>query len=93
MIIGVCRTTIHIPGSVTLKDKRSVVKSLKDKIKHRFNASVAEVDDEELWQKATLGIACVSNEKGRVSDTISAILRLIENNGEIFVVDTEIDFL
>jgi hypothetical protein len=78
--VGVCKLKIHIPGSRSLKDKRSVVKSLVARLQKQFNLSVAEVDDHELWQTATIGMACVSNHNNRVDEVISAAISLIERD-------------
>ena len=93
MIVGVCKITIHIPNSLTLKDKRSVIRSLKDRLRHKFNVSVAEVENEELWQKAALGIACVSNDKEHASEMITSAINTVKNNPELFITETQIDFL
>ena len=71
---------IHIPGSRSLKDKRSVVKSLVMRLQKQFNISIAEVDDHDLWQMATIGLACVSNHNKRVDEIISAAISLIERD-------------
>jgi uncharacterized protein YlxP (DUF503 family) len=78
--VGVCKLKIHIPGSRSLKDKRSVVKSLLIRLQKQFNISVAEVDDHDLWQMATIGFACVSNHTNRVDEVISAAISLIERD-------------
>jgi uncharacterized protein YlxP (DUF503 family) len=78
--VGVCTLKIHIPGSRSLKDKRSVVKSLLMRLQKQFNISVAEVDDHDLWQMATIGFACVSNHTNRVDEVISAAISLIERD-------------
>ena len=80
MSVGVCRLKIHIPGSRSLKDKRSVVKSLIARLRKQFNLSVAEVDDHELWQMATIGMACVSQHNNRVDEVINAAISLIERD-------------
>ena len=80
MKVGVCKLKIHIPGSRSLKDKRSVVKSLVMRLQKHFNISVAEVDDHDLWQMATIGLACVSNHNNRVDEIISAAINLIERD-------------
>ncbi len=80
MNVGVCKLKIHIPGSRSLKDKRSVVKSLVARLQKQFNLSVAEVDDHELWQMVTIGMACVSNHNNRVDEVISAAISLIERD-------------
>ena len=80
MSVGICRLKIHIPGSRSLKDKRSVVKSLIARLRKQFNLSVAEVDDHDLWQMATIGMACVSQHNNRVDEVISAAISLIERD-------------
>ena len=71
---------IHIPGSRSLKDKRSIVKSIVMRLQKQFNISIAEVDDHDLWQMATIGLACVSNHNNRVDEVISAAISLIERD-------------
>ena len=71
---------IHIPGSRSLKDKRSIVKSIVMRLQKQFNLSIAEVDDHDLWQMATIGLACVSNHNNRVDEVISAAISLIERD-------------
>ena len=93
MITGICKLSIHIPGSSSLKDKRRVIKGIKDKLRHNFNVSVAEVDDEEFWQKAVLGIACVSNSQAHIAEVFSEAIGIIKNNGEIYILDSQIEFL
>ena len=68
---------IHIPGSRSLKDKRSVVKSLLMRLQKQFNISIAEVGDHDLWQMTTIGIACVSNHTDHVDEVISAAISLV----------------
>lgn len=62
MIVGLLTLDLHFPVADSLKSKRHVLKSLKDKIRNRFNVSVAEVDANDLWQRSVLGIAYVANE-------------------------------
>jgi len=92
MSVGVCRLKIHVPGSRSLKDKRSVVKSLIARLRQQFNLSVAEVDDQELWQIATISVACVSQHDNRVDEVISAAISLIEREfPTIEIIEKEID--
>ena len=92
MSVGVCRLKIHIPGSRSLKDKRSVVKSLIARLRKQFNLSVAEVDDHELWQIATIGLACVSNHNDRVDEVLSAAINMIGRDfPTIEIVEKEMD--
>lgn len=71
MVIGVCMVTLHIPESRSLKDKRRVLRSLKERLRQEFNLSVAEVDDNDLWQRATLAMAVAAND-GRFADEVMA---------------------
>jgi uncharacterized protein YlxP (DUF503 family) len=78
--VGVCRLKIHIPESQSLKDKRSVVKSLVARLQKQFNISIAEVDHQDLWQIATIGVAYVSNHNYRVDDIMDSIISTIQHD-------------
>lgn len=64
MFIGVGRYEIFIPASRSLKDKRHVLRSITQTVQHKFNASIAEVDHQELWQRAAFGVTCVAESIG-----------------------------
>ena len=87
MIIGVCRIELFIPQSRSLKNKRQVIKALKDKIKNRFNVSVAEVEHQELWQRCALGLAIVTNENQFIDKTVESILKLIDLEFRVEIID------
>jgi uncharacterized protein len=90
--VGVCRLKIHIPGSQSLKDKRSVVKSLVSRLQKQFNVSIAEVGDHELWQIATIGVACVSNHNYRVDEVIdSVIATIVRDYPTVEIIEKEMD--
>ena len=92
MKFGVCRLKIHIPESQSLKDKRSTVKSLVSRLRKRFNISVAEVDDHELWQITTIGLACVSNHNTHVDEVINSVISTIERDyPTIEIIEKEVD--
>ena len=78
MVIGVCRVTLHLPASHSLKDKRQVVRSLLARLRNRFDLAVAEVDDQDRWQIATLGLACVSSSASVVDEVLTHALNYIE---------------
>lgn len=80
MHVGVCKLTLHLPESSSLKDKRQVARSLTDRIRNRFNVAVAEVEDAALRQRLTLGITCVSNERGHADAMLSGVLNFIEES-------------
>ena len=93
MVVGILKVDLHIPGNNSLKGKRRVLRSLKDRMKGRFNVSVAEVGEGDLWQRATLGIAVVSNDRSHANRVLSKVVDLIESSGPVEVVDYGIEFL
>lgn len=64
---------VEIPGAQSLKDRRQVVRSLKDKIRHSFNVSVAELDDGVVWNRATIGIAAISSSTAYLTGQIEQV--------------------
>lgn len=94
MHTGVCKIKLHIPGNQSLKGKRRIVKSIIARLRSQYNIAIAEVDDQDLWQLATLGIACVSNHNQHVDETLSKVVNFItQNYPELEIVDQEIEIL
>ncbi|MBZ0170005.1 hypothetical protein MELA_00806 [Candidatus Methylomirabilis lanthanidiphila] len=93
MTVGTCRVELHLAGNNSLKGKRRVVKSIKDRIRGRFNVSVAEVDRLDEWQRATLGIACISNSSRLVDETLTKVVNLIETDADALILDYAIDLV
>jgi uncharacterized protein len=86
--------TLYASFSHSLKDKRQILRSLIDRIRHRFNVSIAETDAMDLHQKLVLGIACISNSDSHAGATIDAVVRFIENFADDEGIDIiEIDVL
>lgn len=79
MVVGICRVHLHLPGNRSLKGKRQVVRRICDRIRHRFHLSIAEVDDQDLHQRAQLGIAVVSNDDKIVDALVRKVLQAIED--------------
>ena len=93
MMVGTCRVELHIPANASLKGKRRVLKSIKDRVQGKFNVSIAEVDRLEEWQRATLGIACVSNDSRLVDETLTKVVNVIETCHEAQILDYEIELV
>ena len=93
MKVGVMKVTLHIPMAQSLKDKRRVVRSLKDRLFSRFNVSVAEVGDQDLHQRATIGICFVSLETKTADAKIRDLENFIESHDGAVVLDVEKDIL
>ena len=87
MIVGLCRIDLFLPESRSLKAKRQVIKGLKDRIRNRFNVSVAEVEHQSLWQRATLGLAMVSEERGYIDRTLRQVLNHVQAEPRLLVLD------
>jgi uncharacterized protein YlxP (DUF503 family) len=79
MFVGVARFELHVPAARSLKDKRSVVRGLKDRIRQRTSAAVAEVDHQDLWQRTALGVAVVSADHDQVTQMLQAVRALAES--------------
>ncbi len=93
MVVGICAIEIVLPYAQSLKDKRRVLKGLKDRLRSRHNISMAEVDGQDLWQRATLGIAAVAGSRGPLEDLFSRIRREIEEHIPGDIVDERIDYV
>lgn len=79
MFVGTIRIEVLVPGAQSLKDKRQVVRSLKERIRHRTQASVAEVDHQDLWQRAALGVALVSGDRHHLGVLMQAVRQVVES--------------
>ena len=78
MHVGVCIIDLRLPGNGSLKGKRRVVKSIVTRITREFNVSVAEVEDQDLWQRAVLGVACVSSSASYAHGQLERVVQWIE---------------
>ena len=92
MLIGTAEFELYLPGTTSLKEKRFVLKSLKTRIRNKFNVSIAEIDFQEKWQRSCLGVACVSSDRRFLEKTLNKVLSFIEreNRVEILNQNTEI---
>jgi uncharacterized protein YlxP (DUF503 family) len=73
MPIGLLTLEIHISDARSLKDKRQVLRSLKDRLRARFNVAVAELDHQDVWQRSRVGVVSISNEGKHLEESLSAI--------------------
>ena len=94
MNVGVCRIELRLPENLSLKGKRRVIKSITTRVKSKFNVSVAEVDDQGLWQLATLGICCVSNNSRYTNEVLSKVVDfIVDSRFEVEILNYEIELL
>ncbi len=91
--IAALGVSLHIPASQSLKEKRRVLKSLKDRIRSQFNISVSEIGEMDKWQKGILGMVMISNDRNYLSGSFESVLSLIERVSEIRIIAHKIEFL
>ena len=94
MHVGVCIIDLRLPGNGSLKGKRRVVKSIVSRVTREFNVSVAEVEDQDLWQRAVLGVACVSSSASYAHGQLERVVQWIEEQRlDVELLDYQIDML
>ena len=94
MNVGVCRVSLRLPENQSLKGKRRVLKSIITRVASKFSVAVAEVDDEDRWQLATIGICCVSNNGRHTNEVMSKIVDFIVNSRfDVEILDCEIEII
>jgi len=86
MVIGICTCEIFIYETNSLKEKRSIIKSIIHKSKNRFNISIAEVGENDKWQKSIIGFSTVSNDNKIVDETIEKVIKFFEGYSEIEII-------
>lgn len=85
MLVGLLTVNIHLEGIDSLKDKRRIIKSVVERLRSRFNASVAEIDAQDSKRLAVIGITCVSNDGSHVDEQLDKIANFVVNDGRFFV--------
>jgi uncharacterized protein len=94
VVVGALRFVLQIPGAASLKDKRQVLRKVVDRIRARFNVSVAEVGDNDVWQTAVVGVAAVGNERAFVNEVLDKVLHsVVEGVPECVVTSHELELL
>jgi uncharacterized protein YlxP (DUF503 family) len=74
MPVGLLTLELHIPEAQSLKDKRQVLRSLKDRLRGKFNVAVAELEHHDVWQRSVIGIVTLSNEESHVAESLQHVL-------------------
>jgi len=93
LLVGLCSFTLILHEGASLKEKRMVIKSLVQKIRSRYNVSIAEVGEMEKWRRAEIGFSCVSNNRKHLEQMIQEILRFVELDGRGEIVSIERDII
>lgn len=93
MVIGVCQVELLLHENFSLKGKRQVLKSIAQRTRQRFNISISEVKDHDLWQKAVLGICAVGNDQQFVNSVLDRVVNFIEQTQLVDVADSALEFI
>ena len=93
MTVGLAQLELSIPASRSLKGKRRVLKSIKDRARSKFNVSIAEVDHQDAWNRSVLAVCCVSNDVRLCNELLSKVVNFVESNHESELRDYHIEML
>ena len=92
--VGVCKVKLRLPENLSLKGKRSVIKSIITQVKNKFGISAAEIDDQNAWQISTIGFSCISNNSQHTNEVLSKVVNFVDNGHfDIEMLDYEIEIL
>jgi uncharacterized protein len=92
MVVGLLSIELHLPGSRSLKDKRMVLRAVKDRLR-KFNVAVAEVEHHDLWQRAGLGVVTISTTNAHADQELAAVVDEIERLEPGLITRTEVEYL
>lgn len=87
MIVAIGRFDLHLTEAQTLKEKRHIIKCLLDRIKAKFNASIAEVDHNDLWQRSLIGVAVVANDRILLTKIGQRIEEILQDHDQVRIMD------
>ena len=93
MVIGVRSWVLHLPGAHSLKDKRAVLKSMKDRLHNEFNVSVAETAHHDVWQRAELTVCLVTGDRRHAESVLASVDRFVEGVPFCRIIDSATSFL
>jgi uncharacterized protein len=93
VVVGVLRLIVYIPENHSLKGKRGILRKIKAQVSNHFNVSISECDDQDLWQRATLGVSHVGTDEGQVDGSLRAVVKFIEGLGLVEVGEEKLEFL
>lgn len=92
-MIGYCEIHLHLPEVSSLKGKRKIIKSLIDRIKHRFNVSVSELDAHDKWQRSVIGIAYINRDRPTIDRVLNNVIKTVNSIPNLLLTQYFIDFL
>lgn len=93
MVVGVCQVDLRIPGNASLKGKRKVLRKIIDRVKNRYNISISEIGDNDLWQRSQLGLSVVGNDSRHINSSLDKIINFIDGMNVAEIVHSEIEII
>jgi hypothetical protein len=93
MVIGLLTVELELPEAFSLKEKRMVLNRVRDQVRQKFNVAIAEVDENDVWNRAVLGVVTVSNEQTHCNQVLSKVMDLIETIRGLRVEDFSTEFI
>ncbi len=93
MVVGIASLRFVIPGSHSLKDKRRCLRGVKDRLRAQFNVSVAEVDAQDVWQTAVLGLSAVGTDRAYVEGLLDQAIQMVRRQRDVTLVSVEKEFV
>lgn len=91
MVVGVLRVECSLPGTQSIKDKRRILRSLLDRLHHRFHVAVAEVEHQDSWRRAGLAVAYISTDTRHADEVLAHVATAIERHNDLVVLDYSIE--
>ncbi len=88
MVVGVIRVELYIHGSNSLKSKRKEIRSIKDRLRNTFNVSVSEIDNQDKWQRGSIGIVTVGNSYPFVQESVDKVCNFLEKHWSDLIMET-----
>jgi uncharacterized protein YlxP (DUF503 family) len=93
MVIGIVRIGLHLFDCQSLKEKRSIMKSLTQRLRNKFNAAIAAIDQQDLWQTSTIGAAVIGDSTGHANSQLQSIVTFIERQPMVLITNIETETL
>ena len=93
MVVGMMKIILHVHNNRSLKGKRKIVRSIVDKVKHKFNVSIAEVGSNDKWQRIELGVSAVGNDRRHIDSSLNNILAYMEGLYLAEIVDSSVEII
>jgi uncharacterized protein YlxP (DUF503 family) len=90
LTVGIARLTLYLPQSHSLKEKRMVLRRVKDRLRQKFNVAVAEVEENDIWQRAVIGLAVVGNDQRFVGTALDEVIRFVRGEAEVTNAEREV---